>query len=220
MMKNLFKQIYLPLLLGAALLLPGCQSAYFNTLEKFGYHKREVLVDRVGDARDAQEEAKVQFQSALEKFTAVLNFRGGELEEKYNQLNTEFKESEAKAQAVRDRIDAVQDVSEALFDEWESELDQYSDDTLRRRSAAQLKDTRQRYAQLIRAMERAEKKMDPVLAAFRDQVLFLKHNLNAQAVASLQDELVSVEGNVAALIKDMEDSIKEADAFIDMLAKQ
>lgn len=205
-------------LLGAVL-VAGCQTAYFNALESFGYQKRELLVDRVEDARDAQEQAKEQFRSALEEFTAVVNFRGGELEEKYEQLNAEFEESKIKAEAVSDRIDAVQDVAEALFDEWESELEQYSDDTLRRSSAAQLKQTRQRYSQLIRAMESAEDKIDPVLAAFQDQVLFLKHNLNAQAIASLQNELGSVQNNVALLIEEMEASIREANAFIDAMVR-
>ena len=62
--------------------------------------------------------------------------------------------------------------------------------------------------------------MDPVLVAFHDQVLFLKHNLNARAISSLQTELVSVEAEVDALIRDMEASIKEADAFINAMTKE
>jgi hypothetical protein len=69
--------------LAGVLALAGCQSTYYKTMETFGYHKREILVDRVEDARDSQEEAKEQFQSALEKFSAVVDFRGGELEDKY-----------------------------------------------------------------------------------------------------------------------------------------
>ncbi len=67
---------------------------------------------------------------------------------------------------------------------------------------------------MIRAMRRAESKMDPVLSAFNDQVLFLKHNLNAKAVASLKGELASVETDIAALIREMESSIAEANEFI------
>jgi hypothetical protein len=63
-------------------------------------------------------------------------------------------------------------------------------------------------------MKRAERKIDPVLNAFRDQVLYLKHNLNAQAIASLQSELVSIESDVARLIQEMDASIREANSFI------
>ena len=191
----------------------GCQKAYYGTMEAFGHHKRDLLVDRVEDTRDAQQDAKEQFQSALEKFSAVVNFSGGE-------LNTDLERSESKAKAVRNNIGDVEDVSNSLFKEWESELSQYTNDNLRRASELKLEQTRQRYAQLIGAMKRAEAKIEPVLSAFRDQVLFLKHNLNAQAIASLHDELASVKADIASLIKEMEVSIAEADAFIKAMANE
>ena len=123
--------------------LVGCSSAYYGTMEKLGYHKRDLMVSRVESARDAQQDAKEEFE---------------------------------------------------------------------------LKQTQRQYSQLIGAMKRAEKKMEPVLLAFHDQVLFLKHNLNARAIASLQTELVSVEAEVNSLIRDMEASIKEADVFIGTMA--
>ena len=198
----------------------GCSLVYYNTMEKFGVHKRDIMVDRVQEARDAQEEAKDQFKSALQRFSAVVQFDGGDLEEKYTQLKDEYDQSSAKAQAVRDRIAAVEDVAEALFAEWESELNQYTNANLRQSSARKLKQTRQNYNQLISAMKRAEKKMDPVLASFHDQVLYLKHNLNARAVASLKNELTSVEADVASLIREMEKSINEADSFIHTMEQQ
>jgi len=208
------------LIVTLSIFLMGCSSAYYGTMEKLGYHKRDLMVNRVESARDAQQEAKEQFESALEKFSHVLKVDGGELEEKYEQLKTAYDKSNARAETVRDRIEAVEDVSEALFDEWQTELDQYTSDSLRRSSARKLKQTRRQYTQLIGAMKRAEKKMEPVLSAFHDQVLFLKHNLNARAIASLQTELVSVEAEVNSLIRDMEASIKEADAFINAMAKE
>lgn len=197
----------------------GCQSVYYDTMEKIGYHKRDLMVSDVEKARDAQQEAKEQFKSALDRFTKTLNVEGGELQDKYDILNAEYEQSEAKAQAVRDRIASVEDVSQALFDEWETELKEYSNSSLRQSSQKQLTQTRTQYAQLIKAMKRAETKMNPVLAKFKDQVLFLKHNLNAQAISSLKRELVSVEGNIASLIKEMEASIKEADSFIASMEK-
>jgi len=202
----------------AALSLTGCRSAYYKTMEAFGQHKRDLLVNRVEDARDAQEDAKEQFQSALEKFSDVLGFSGGKLQDKYNQLKSELDKSKSKARSVRSRISSVENVAEALFKEWEKELGQYSSDALRRSSEQTLKKTRQQYTQLITAMKRAESKIEPVLTAFNDQVLFLKHNLNAQAIASLHNELASVEADISTLIKEMEASIAEADEFINAMA--
>ena len=198
----------------------GCQSVYYDAMEKMGYHKRDLMVSDVEKARDAQQEAKEQFKSALDRFTTVLNIKGGELQDKYNTLNEEYERSETKAQAVRDRIASVEDVSQALFAEWEAELKEYSSANLRKSSQAKLTQTRTQYAQLIKAMKRAESKMPPVLAKFKDQVLFLKHNLNAQAIASLKSELGSVESNIKILIKEMESSIKQADAFISSMNKE
>ncbi|MGH8495590.1 MAG: DUF2959 domain-containing protein [Gammaproteobacteria bacterium] len=201
----------------SAVLLGACQSAYYNTLEAVGFPKRDLLVSRVESARDAQESAKEQFESALEEFSAVVHFDGGELERQYEKLDGEYERSEAKADAVSERIESVEDVAGALFAEWEDELDQYNNDSLRRNSERQLAETRDRYGQLIEAMRRAEARTPPVLAAFHDQVLALKHNLNAQAIASLQNELVAVETDIAALISDMEASIREADAFLNAM---
>ncbi len=206
--------------LGVLTVLAGCKSTYYSTMEKLGYHKRDLLVDRVEDARDAQEQAKEQFQSALEQFTALVGFEGGELEKTYKRLNTEFERSESRAEAVHKRIGDVQDVAKALFQEWKNELDDYTDAKLRNLSEQKLQQTQERYERLIEAMKRAETRIDPVLAAFRDQVLFLKHNLNAQAVASLETELASVRTDVSSLLKAMEASIAEANDFIKAMGQE
>ncbi len=194
--------------------LGGCQSAYYNALERFGIEKRELLVSRVKDAQDSQQAAKEQFESALEAFKSVVDFEGGELEARYDQLNAEYEQSVTRAEAVSERIGAVESVAEALFDEWRSELDLYNDPELRADSERSLEITQQRYEQLMETMRRAEATMEPVLVAFRDQVLALKHNLNARAIASLREERAVVEADVAALIEQMNDAIREAEAFL------
>jgi hypothetical protein len=195
-------------------LLSGCQRAYFGAMERLGFAKRDILVDRVEDARDSQVQAKEQFASALDRFRAVVGFEGGDLEEQYDILSAEYERSRARADEVRTRVDRVEHVAGALFAEWEDELGEYSDAKLRRSSKEQLVRTRERYRRLITAMRRAENGMDPVLETFQDQVLFLKHNLNARAIASLEGELAAVEADVRALVRSMEQSIGAADEFI------
>ena len=56
-----------------------------------------------------------------------------------------------------------------------------------------------------------------LLAAFNDQVLFLKHNLNARAIASLDSTVLELEGEVTRLIEEMNASIAEANAFIESM---
>ena len=197
----------------------GCASTSIALKEQFGYAKREQLVDGVQEARDAQEQAKEQFASALEELIAVTRVDAGELEATYARLKKEFDTSESRAGRVRDRIKSVERVADALFREWEGELSEYSSESLRESSRRQLEDTRGQYATLLAAMKKAESKMDPVLSAFSDQVLFLKHNLNARAIASLEGTVGELEAEIGALIRDMEASIAEANAFIDSMGR-
>lgn len=207
------------LLVIAAILftITACSSVYYGTMEKVGIHKRDIMVDRVKAARDTQNETKEQFVSAMEQFKSVVHFKGGDLEKEYNKLNATLKKSEAKAAEVRDRIRAVENVSEALFDEWRAEIKQYANDSLRRSSQNKYDATRKKYAELIKAMKKAEAKLEPALVPLRDQVLFMKHNLNARAIAGLTSEVAGVQTNVDKLVKEMEIAIAQADAFIKTL---
>jgi hypothetical protein len=200
-------------LLAIGLSASGCDRLYYGTMQKFGLEKRDILVKRVRDARKAQQDAKEEFQSALDKFRSVLDVEGGPLEDKYNTLNKELERSESRAKDVHDRVKAVRDVSHDLFGEWEKELKQYSNGSLRAESQRELNETRRRAETLIAAMSRAEDRIEPVLRPLRDRVLFLKHHLNAQAIGALNKELVSVRANVDSLVADLERAIAEADAF-------
>lgn len=202
------------LLLLSAMLLGGCSSLYYKTMEKFGYEKRDILVDRVEDARDSQNNAQETFRSSLERFQSVVETPDTELKEQYAEISDAYEDSKSSAEKVRERIDEVEDVADDLFDEWEDELDQYESASLRRKSAQQLEETQTQYSQLIRRMHAAEARMEPVLQAFQDQVLYLKHNLNAQAIGSLENELVGIRQDVDELIRNMEQSIEESEAFI------
>jgi len=194
--------------------LCSCSTMYYGAMEKLGVHKRDIMVDRVKAARDTQNEAKQQFLTAMEQFKGIVNFQGGDLEREYNKLNATLQKSESKAAEVRNRISAVEDVSDALFNEWRSEIKQYKSETLRKSSQQKYDVTKKKYTELIKAMKRAEGKLEPALAPLRDQVLFMKHNLNARAIAGLSNELISVQTNVDRLVRDMESAIAEADAFI------
>ncbi len=200
-----------------ALALAGCESAYYSAAEQVGIHKRDILVDRVEESRDAQEDAEEQFESALAHFQAVVGFDGGDLQDVYEDLNDEYEDAVDSAQEVHDRVNAVESVAEALFDEWQEEIEEYSNASFKSQSQRQLRDTRQRYQGMITAMRKAESRMDPVLVALKDNVLFLKHNLNAQAVASLKTEFQGIADDVDALIAEMRKSIAASNAFIESM---
>ncbi len=197
--------------------LSGCSTAYYSALEQFGIEKRDVLVNRVKDARSEQAEAQETFTSALDEFRSLVDVDGGELEKKYDRLSASYDRSKQQAADVHRRINDVQTVGDKLFKEWEQELKLYDSADLRRRSQEQLDATRYEYTKLLTAMNKAADRMTPVLELYEDQVLFLKHNLNARAISSLDTERLKIEERVNDLIAEMNSAIEEADSFIETM---
>lgn len=200
--------------LALVLLLGGCTSAYYGAMEKVGVHKRDIMVDRVEDARDSQAVAQEQFKSALEQFDSVVKLEDTDLKKSYDRLNEEYEDCRDAAEKVSSRIEKVEEVSEDLFDEWKAEIKEYSNKDLASASRKQLDATRDRYEEMIARMHEAEESMAPVLVIFHDNVLFLKHNLNAQAIGSLQHEFESLELEIDKLVDRMSEAIDASNEFI------
>lgn len=192
----------------------GCRSTYYAAYEKFGVHKRDLLKKRVTEARDEQKEAQEQFKDALTRLKEITKFDGGELERAYNALKGEFDDCASQAQTVHKRIREVETVAGDLFAEWEKEIQQIGTPTLRESSRQQLDATRRRYDEMHNALTNAEQSMAPVLTQFNDYVLYLKHNLNAQAIASLKGEATNIQNEISRLIESMNRSISRADEFV------
>jgi len=201
-----------------SLALTGCTSLYYDAMEKIGKEKRDILVQRIVAGKKDQEEAKEQFKTTLEAFQSVTGFDGGDLEKTYKKLNGEFEEAEKRADDLSDRIKSIDKVANDLFKEWTAELSTMKDATLRTRSQQLLRSTRARHQQYMLRMKQTERKMTPVLQAFNDQVLYLKHNLNAKAIGSLKASAAKLDNDVSLLVTDIEGSIKEADSFIQTLS--
>lgn len=195
------------------------QHIYYRTRESLGQHKRDLVVLRVEEASSSLQETKIHFLDALERFKSVVNVESGSLEDKYRLLKQQFDFCNMRANIVHNRIQAIEEVSDALFKEWDAELKQYTNRSLRAQSRQQLKISRQHYSRLIKAMLKAEQKIQPVLGAFRDQVLFLKHNLNANAIAALQQEFAEICFDISQLIQAMEKSIAEANHYVHILVE-
>lgn len=206
------RQISVALLM--SLSLAACQQAYYATMEKFGVEKREILVDRVKDARDAQVEGQQQFKDALDELSQLLKFHGGDLQQKYEELDAEYQQSVKAAELVSSRINKVESVADALFSEWRDELDQYQSASLKAQSKQKLITTEKQFDLLLKKMRSAEKKMQPVLKIMHDNVLFLKHNLNAKAIGSIQTDFAGLQQDVSSLISEMNKAIADSNKFI------
>ncbi|MCF7790259.1 MAG: DUF2959 domain-containing protein [Prosthecobacter sp.] len=204
-------------LLGLAVALTACNTFYYAAWEKLGYEKRDLLKSAVKKARGEQKDAGKQFQDALTQLKKLTNYNGGNLESAYNRFKGEYEDCEAQAGRVRSQIREVDTVARDLFREWEAEIRQYENATLAADSRRKLADTRSRFEPLSRSLHSAEATMEPVLRQFHDQVLYLKHNLNAAAIGSLRGTADNIQGDIQRLLDQMNRSIAEADRFIQTL---
>ena len=204
-------------ILSVYLLLSGCQSAYYATMEKVGVHKRDILVSRVESANKSQKQAQQQLKSTLGQLSAMIDFDGGDLLAQYEAMQQQYEQSAEIAEEVSARINAIENVAGALFEEWQDESEQFTNVKLKRQSQQKLRETASRYKTLIRSMHKAEDRMQPVLAALKDNTLYLKHNLNAKAIGALQGEYKSIKHDIEKLVVEMNSAITQSQKFINAL---
>lgn len=198
-----------------------CDNLYYQGRESLlGHHKRDIVVIQVEQTCNSLINTRDQFEDALQQFKNIVDVKESTLEHRYRLLQRQYDFCKSKSDDVSHRITAIEEVSGSLFKEWEDELGHYSNRALRSKSRQQLKTSRQQYSRLIRTMRKAESRIHPVLSAFNDQVLFLKHNLNAQAIAALQHEFIEIGVDISQLIEVMETTINEASQFVSTLVEQ
>lgn len=205
-------------LLPALLLgLVSCQVAYYAAMEQFGIEKRDLLKKAVSAVRSEQKDAGKEFQDALTQLKALYGFHGGDLEKGYNKFKSEYEDCDAQAKSVSSRIKEMDRVARDLFREWEKEIGEISTPALAADSRMKLSATRQRFETLSANLHASESSMTPVLRQFHDQVLYLKHNLNAAAIGSLRTSADGIQADIQSLLARLDQSMREADAFIGTL---
>jgi Protein of unknown function (DUF2959) len=203
-----------PLCLALVFAFAGCKSTYYKAMRTLGKEKRDILVSRIKDAKKDQQETKQQLQTTMESFQQLTGFKGGSLEKSYKRLNSDYDKAADQAKKLHDRVDSIDKVSQDLFKEWQGEINEMDNRKLKSQSSAMLRDARIRQASYLKAMRKTEEQMTPVLSAFHDQVLFLKHNLNARAIGSLKNTSASIQDDVTVVLASIDGSMKEADTLI------
>ena len=212
-MKSLIYSILMTLFI--IVTITGCANdVYYAGMEKAGFHKRDIMVSRVEKVQDSQKDAQEEFKSALEQFETLVTLKDSNLKSVYEKFNDEYENAKDAADDLNTRIDDLEDVSISLFEEWEEEITLYKNQKLKAQSQQKLKNTRSKYKKMMASMRSSEKRMEPVLSTFQDNVLILKHSLNAQAIGALKSEFGSLKKEVKILISQMNQSIKESDTFI------
>jgi Protein of unknown function (DUF2959) len=211
------RTVFIPLIV-LTLLFTGCKSTYYKTMRTLGKEKRDILVSRIKDAKKDQDQTKKQLQTTMESFQALTGFKGGSLEKSYKRLNSDYESAASQAGKLHDKVQSIDQVSNDLFKEWQGEINDMDNVKLKSQDLVMLRNAKTRQATYMRAMRSTEDQIAPVLKAFQDQVLFLKHNLNSRAIGSLKTTSAVLQSDVAGLIKSIDASSQEADKLITSLA--
>ena len=209
------------IIISLILFMSSCQTtSYYKTKGWFGAEKRELFVDSVEGVRNSLQDNIDVFKKATAGINVVINVKKEKMEEQHEHLKNDYENCESEAGDIRSRIDTMEAISGDFFDQWMEEMELYNNESFRNASRTKYNKVRKRYTKLVQNLREVEVKLEPALNGFRDQVLFLKHNINAQSVASLEDELVTVEAEIDALIRELQGAIKESTAFISSMGRK
>ncbi len=207
-------QLIPPLLFLVVTLLAGCATVYYATWEQLGKEKRDLLKDNVLAARLEQRETRQEFRDALTQLRSTYEVPSTRLQAVYEELKRHQKRLTRRYNDLEGRIAKLNTIATDLFSEWREEAESISNREFHRRSLEQLAEARARYRHMQTALAQTQNRCRPVLNQFNEYVLFLKHNLNAQALGALHGEAQEIIEGLGNLIEELNNSISETDAFI------
>ena len=199
-----------------AFLASGCKALGGASFLVFGgsHAPQEDLVARARGGEQEAEEARADFAAAFHIYQRLTAPQAVELE----RLSAEFEDSveacEDRAQDLSERIDSIRHETEVLVKEWTEELARFSSDAVRKKSEAQMRDAEAYAQRLLVALERLQGRMQPVLRKLQDYALFFDHNLNARAIATLQDTYKDFDNESKALESELGKAQGEITAFL------
>lgn len=187
----------------AALLLaslPAC--SFVNNLIKGKSGPADVddlvaAVENVQKELDASKGSMLAAVQGLQAITAP-DFQGDAVKA-HKELVEVVENSEDQADELRGAIEDMQAASVPVFDQWTKDLEAYSNPEMRQRSQARLSAARERYDAVLAAVEPLLVEYEAVNQTLRDHVLFLKHDMNPAALATIQDDVRSVAKDAASL---------------------
>lgn len=145
------------------------------------------LSERIEEVHVATEVSKERMNAAVEALRSMTSsdFRGDALVA-HAELTRSIESSEEQAETLRDHVTEMKDTASELFERWAQDLEGFTNAEMRQSSQKRLEDTRTRYQTIVAAVDPALWSLDAVNRDLRDHALFLGHDFNKSAVASVR----------------------------------
>ena len=208
--------VALAALVSGLALLAGCRSLGGSFLVFGGARvPQEPLIESVRDAGEATHDAQAEFATAFRLYQRLTAPQAPELAQLSKEYAESIDECAARVGELGERTDVARKEAEALFGGWNEELTRFSGDSLRKKSEAQLHESQAVTQRVLDALDRVQERARPVMLALHDYALFFHHNLNARAIATLQDTYPQFDGECRALEQELARVQAEIDGFLE-----
>lgn len=181
---------------------------------------QENLVERVRGAQGEVSESREGFGAAFNLYQRLTAPQAVELDELSDDFADSIESCKARANDVAERVESVREEADALFKGWNEELARFSGEMLRKKSEAMMLDTQARAQRVLDALERVQARTQPVLLKLQDYALFFHHNLNARAIATLQDTYKDFDSEFRSLENEFGKAQAEITAFLGQFLEQ
>jgi hypothetical protein len=202
------------------LALPAC--TFVSNLISGGGGPANVndLVERVERVSAELDASKATMLAAIQKLQAVTapEFQGDAVLA-HKELENTLDDSDDQAKALRKSIDKMRAAAEPVFEQWTKDLEAYSNPEMRARSQQRLAAARERYDSVVAAVEPVLVEYETVNQTLHDHLLFLSHDMNPAAVATIQDDVRSVAKQAAGLDGSFQTAKAAARAYVDSAAQ-
>jgi len=175
---------------------------------------QQALVDSVRSAAVETEESQEDYGSALNLFQRLTAPQAVEIETLNEDFDEALEECQQRADDLAERLESVRTEADTLFQSWTQDLEHFSGDALRKKSEAMMVETQARAQRVITSLESVRASMTPVLLKLQDYSLFFRHNLNARAIATLEDTYKGFDSEFTALNQELEQARAEMATFL------
>jgi hypothetical protein len=182
-----------------------------------GVKQVERLVKASGNTVKAVADTKLQLVKTLDIYNALMADDAKDRKKLYNSLQKEMENTEKRRATIGEVAATMSAEADTLFKQWTDSAAAIENADLRKKSEERLAATKASYAEIGTVGQKASDLYGPFMKDLQDQVTFLGHDLNAEAVASLKPEAAKINEAASKLIQSIDDTITTANTNIGAL---
>jgi chromosome segregation ATPase len=173
-----------------------------------------------GNTVKAIGETKVQLMKTIDVYNALMADNAKDRKKLYKNLQNEMNNTEKRRAKIDEEAAQMKTEADTLFTQWAESAAAIEKLDLRKRSEERLEATKASYAEIQSVGQKAADLYPPFMKALQDQIAYLGHDLNAEAVASLAPEAAKLNEEAEALTRSLDDTISTANEKIGALRPQ